>query len=56
MNKKNLIKKAAAVAVLTAMVFYLTPFLGFPEVMAASHKITERMSGIMTSTTTESIR
>ena len=46
MNKKNLIKKAAAVAVLTAMVFYLTPFLGFPEVMA----------GIMTSTTTESIR
>ena len=41
MNKKNLIKKAAAVAVLTAMVFYLTPFLGFPEVMAASHKITE---------------
>lgn len=45
MKEKNLIKKAAAVAVIMAIVFHFTPFLGFSEVMAASHKITESDAG-----------
>ena len=45
MKEKNLIKKVAAIVVLYAMALCFVPFFGFPEVSAASHKITESYVG-----------
>lgn len=45
MDKKNLISKVAAIAVVFAMAFDFVPFFGIYEAEAASHEITESYAG-----------